>query len=381
MVRYDIHHLLVLDGGRPKGMITTNDLIKLQGVSPISIVREIEESHNLVELARPAAKLHDLLGHFLQEGVKASHILRIVSEIGDKLLGQLLLFTQRKMGPPPLPFAFLLLGAGARQEQAFPGLYNCALIHANADNLDQEVKAEEYCRSFATHAQDSLDQLNLPHALFRSRSDFTIRCHSLAAWRQHFAAWIAQADPPAVETFSRYFDFRGLHGDVLLVMELRELIRHLLREKPAFLRAAAHVLANLPPPLTAQHHLAVEEGGKHQGCFPYPERALKPLAASARLLAMFYQLEDTNTLMRLLHTAEIAPFLREYGDEVEYAYEIIYGYWLLHQHDQLCQGFPGPSFLNPKRLCDLEQRVLQQALALTMKVQTLVAAVISGQQQ
>lgn len=377
MIRYDIHHLLVLDGGRPKGIVTTNDLIKLQGTSPISIVREIEESQSPAELARPAAKLHDLLGHFLQEGVKASQILRIVGEIGDKLLGQLLLITQKKLGPPPLPFAFLLLGSGARREQTFPGLYNCALIHADASTPQEENQAGDYCRTFAKQAQESLDALHLPHALFRSRSDFTIRCHSLAAWRQCFAAWISQADPPAVEAFSRYYDFRGLHGDSHLVIELRESVRRLLQAHPPFYHAAARVLADLPPPLTAQHHLVVEEQGPHQGCFPYAARALKPLAAAARLLAMHHQLDDTNSLTRLLHSAEIAPFLRDYGDDLEYAYEVIYGFWLLHQHDQLCQGFPGHSFLNPKRLCHLEISVLQQALTETMKVQSLVAAEMS----
>lgn len=119
MIHYDIHHLLVLDNGRLKGIITTHDLMKLQGASPISIVREIEERQTLEALASPARKSQDLVGHFLQEGVKATHILRIITAIDDRLLGKLLELTQKKLGAPPLPYCFLSLGDSGRQEQAF----------------------------------------------------------------------------------------------------------------------------------------------------------------------------------------------------------------------------------------------------------------------
>ena len=42
MLRHNIHHLLVVDEGRLRGIVTNHDLLILQGTSPISVVREIE---------------------------------------------------------------------------------------------------------------------------------------------------------------------------------------------------------------------------------------------------------------------------------------------------------------------------------------------------
>ena len=41
-LRYDIHHLLVVDNGKLMGVVTRNDLLRLQGATPLSLVREIE---------------------------------------------------------------------------------------------------------------------------------------------------------------------------------------------------------------------------------------------------------------------------------------------------------------------------------------------------
>ena len=34
MIRHDIHHLIVLEGGQLKGVVTNHDLMLLQGTSP-----------------------------------------------------------------------------------------------------------------------------------------------------------------------------------------------------------------------------------------------------------------------------------------------------------------------------------------------------------
>ncbi|RPH83575.1 MAG: CBS domain-containing protein [Desulfobacteraceae bacterium] len=110
MIHYNIHHLLVLDNGRLKGLVTTHDLMKLQGASPISIVREIEERLSIEGLASPARKIQDLLGTFLREGVKSAQILRIITEIHDRLLRRLIELIEKKLGPPAPPLLFLIPG-------------------------------------------------------------------------------------------------------------------------------------------------------------------------------------------------------------------------------------------------------------------------------
>ena len=56
MIRYNIHHLLVIENGRLKGVVTNHDLMMLQGTSPISIAREIESQQSIEGLAPVSAR-------------------------------------------------------------------------------------------------------------------------------------------------------------------------------------------------------------------------------------------------------------------------------------------------------------------------------------
>ena len=53
MIRYNIHHLLVVRKGELTGVITNHDFMMLQGTSPLSVVREIE---NQIDDRRPGAR-------------------------------------------------------------------------------------------------------------------------------------------------------------------------------------------------------------------------------------------------------------------------------------------------------------------------------------
>ena len=70
MIRYNIHHLIVVDEGRLKGMITNHDLMMLQGTSPISIAREIESQQTIEGLVPAAKKINTIIGILLKRRSK-----------------------------------------------------------------------------------------------------------------------------------------------------------------------------------------------------------------------------------------------------------------------------------------------------------------------
>src|SRR5574341_982441 len=86
MIRYNIHHLLVVSRGELKGILTSHDLMMLQGTSPLSVAREIEEQTTIDGLAPAAKKINKIIAVLITEGAKASTITRIITEINDRLL-------------------------------------------------------------------------------------------------------------------------------------------------------------------------------------------------------------------------------------------------------------------------------------------------------
>jgi CBS domain-containing protein len=372
MIHYDIHHLLVLDNGRLKGIITTHDLMKLQGASPISIVREIEERQSLEYLASPARKSRDLVGHFLQEGVKATHILRIITAIDDRLLGKLLELTQKKLGPPPLPYCFLSLGDSGRQEQAFLSFQNSALIYADPASPAQETEAKDYFLRFSSLAIETLEQMGVALATCQGEANTPVWCQSCRSWEKTYSEWIRRTDASTIETSLNFFDFRSLYGESRLADDLRETIRVRLQATKEFIDAMALTILRTSPPLNAFQNFVVEQSGKFSGHFDFERKGIKPLVDIIRLLALEHGLRETSTLERLHALKPLSPLIRDYGQELEYIFELIFGLWLQHRHDQVRQGLPVHPYLNPERLNSLEKKALQEAFSLISKVQHLL---------
>lgn len=372
MIHYNIHHLLVLDNGRLKGLVTTHDLMKLQGASPISIVREIEERLSLEGLASPVRKIQDLVGTFLGEGVKSAQILRIVTEIHDRLLRRTIELVEKKLGPPPRPYCFLALGESGRKEQAFLNAHDWALLYADPPSTAGEIETKDYFLRFCSLIRQALEGMGLPLSREESPDDRPLCCRSRRSWEETFSQWIDRATPRSVETCLGFFDFRCLFGDASLADDLREAIRIRLRNGQDFIDTMALTILKTSPPLNAFRNFVVEKSGAFQGHFDLKTKGIKPLADILRLQALENGVKETATLERLQALRKVSPLIRDYGQELDYAFELIFGLWLQHRHDQIRQGLPLHSFLNPERLNNLEKKALREAFSLVSKVQGLI---------
>ena len=372
MIHYNIHHLLVLDNGRVKGIVTAHDLMKLQGASPISIVREIEERLSLEGLASPARKIQDLVGTFLREGVKPAQILRIITEIHDRLLRRLIELVEKKLGPPPRPYCFLALGESGRKEQAFLGAQDWALLYADSPSPAGEKESKDYFLRFHSLVREALEEMGLPPAREEDPDERPLWCLSRRSWEETFSQWIDRATPRSMETCLGFFDFRCLYGDASLAEGLREAIRTRLRTGREFIDTMALAILKTSPPLNAFRSFVVEKSGEFQGHFDLKTKGIKPLADILRLQALENGVKETATLERIQALRTVSPLIRDYGQELEYAFELIFGLWLQHRHDQVRQGLPLHPFLNPERLNNLEKKALREAFSLVSKVQGLI---------
>jgi CBS domain-containing protein len=372
MIHYNIHHLLVLDNGRVKGIITAHDLMKLQGASPISIVREIEERLSLEGLASPVRKIQDLVGTFLREGVKSAQILRIITEIHDRLLRRMIELIEKRLGPPPRPYCFLSLGESGRKEQAFLDAQDWALLYADSPSPAEEKESKDYFLRFSSLVRQTLEGMGLSPAPEEGADEMPLRCRSRRSWEETFSQWIDRATPRSMEACLGFFDFRCLYGEASLADQLREAIRIRLRTGQDFIDTMALAILKTSPPLSAFRNFVVEKSGAFQGHFDLKRKGIKPLVDILRLQALENGLKDTATLERIQALGTASPLIRDFGQELEYAFELIFGLWLQHRHDQVRQGLPLHPYLNPERLNNLEKKALREAFSLVSKVQGLI---------
>ena len=169
-----------------------------------------------------------------------------------------------------------------------------------------------------------------------------------------------------------FFDFRCLYGEASLADELREAILTRLRTGQDFIDTMALAILKTSPPLSAFRNFVVEKSGAFQGRFDLKRKGIKPLADILRLQALENGVKETATLERIQALRTVSPLIRDYGQELEYAFDLIFGLWLQHRHDQVRQGLPLHPYLNPERLNNLEKKALREAFSLVSKVQGLI---------
>jgi CBS domain-containing protein len=372
MIHYNIHHLLVVDKGRLKGVVTTHDLMKLQGASPISLVREIEGRHSLEHLVPFQEKIRSLIGIFLKDGVKPGQVLRITTEVYDRLLRKMLEIVERKAGPPPAPYCYVALDRTGRKEQGLEAFQPFALVYSDADSPARESTSRDYFERLAGLIGDALQLLGFEVQNADFPGGLPGHCRSLESWKTVFAGWIRKADTKSAAAALPFFDFRALYGDSQLAEELKASFSPLLPRRRDFLDALALFILKNSPPISVFHHLVLEKSGNFRGRFDLERKGLGPLVDLIRFWTLEAGLPETSTLERLQALRPDSPLVRENVLELEYGFEFLMGLWLKIRQEQIHRGLPPHSFLHPDDLNSLEKKTLKEVFALVARLQGIL---------
>jgi CBS domain-containing protein len=185
MLRHNVHHLPVVNGGRVMGLLTLSDILRYESHNSLFVVGRLFKAQDVDELALLSAEVRDSFVHLVGEDGSPRVVGSAMAAIGRAFKQRLLELGEARFGPPPVPYAFLAMGSMARQEQ---------LVVTDQDN--------------AMVLDDRFDPA-LHDAYFLHLAEFV--CHGLArcgytlcsggvmamnaAWRQPLGAWEQQFTP------------------------------------------------------------------------------------------------------------------------------------------------------------------------------------------
>ena len=372
MIRHKVHHILVEDGGRLRGIITNHDLTLLQGNSPLAVAREIESLQEIDGLAATATKINRLVGLLLKHGAKASNVTRVITEINDRLVRRVLELVERQLGPAPLDWCWIVFGSGGRKEQTFKTDQDNAIIFAEPATAEQERLAREWFAPFTERARDALIRCGLPACPANYMASNPQWCQPLSTWKQYFSAWITTPTAEALLRSVIFFDFRPLRGDAHLAGRLRDHLDAEIGRTPAFLGFMANLLVQNRPPIGFFQHFVVEKNGEHKDELNLKFKAAAPIVDLLRFFSLENGVRETATLERLQALRERHTLVAEYADELEYAFEYITLLRIHTQYGQIAQGLEPDNFINPKNLSSLERKTVREAFQLISRLQDLI---------
>ncbi|MDD4730934.1 MAG: putative nucleotidyltransferase substrate binding domain-containing protein [Desulfovibrio sp.] len=363
MMTRQIHHLAVTRDDEVTGVVTSHDIMVLQGKSPMAVFRDIQAQERLEGLHPISERIPQVLRTLVEEGARAGHITRMITVINDLILEKLLTLLLKEIGPPPVPFCWLLLGSEGRREQTVATDQDNALVYRDPGDPILQRAADIYLTAFAERAIQELVRCGFPSCPGEIMASNPKWRQPLTVWRNYFERWIMVPNPQEVLNATIFFDFRPAFGELELASALREHVARHAPRQDVFLRHLAADCLQTRPPLSFFKNFVVEKTGEHKNRLNIKQRGLVPFVDFARVLALRHGLAETNTLGRLRRLKEDGHLPEELAKEAGEAFEFLLQLRLVHQLGQVEDGRKPDNHVAPTELSELERQTLKEAFS------------------
>ncbi|HMK60528.1 MAG TPA: DUF294 nucleotidyltransferase-like domain-containing protein [Dissulfurispiraceae bacterium] len=375
MIKYNVHHLLVVKEGELAGIITNHDLMLLQGTSPLLVAKDIESQQDIEGLAALSRRIYNVVGILLKQGARASNITSILSEISDRLVRRILELAEKRFGKPPVPYCWLTFGSEGRKEQIFKTDQDNAIVYSDPKTLYEEDAARKYFASFAVFVRDSLVQCGYPFCSDAHMASNPKWCRPLSGWKKFFINWLSAPSTELAEKGTNalaFIDFRGVGGETSLAENLRDEFNTLLKGSPDFIRHIAGLALRCKPPIGFLKTSVMEKSGERRERLDLKVKGLAPLVGIVRLFALEENIRETSTLERLEALKMRNDEVAEYGEELAHAFEFIMLLMIQHQFEQLSNGRQPDNLIRPDSLTGLQKKTIKEAFNLVARLQDLI---------
>jgi len=370
MMRQNYHHLPILDGDRPLGLVTAGDILRAQSEHPLRLVRDIYKKKSVDELVVLSRRLPSLFVRLVNLGRDVEQIGRMVTHITDAFTVRLLQLAEAEYGPPPMSYAWVVFGSQAREEQTAKTDQDNGII------LERRATESEapYFSKLANFVCGGLDQLGYefcPGEIMALNVKWRV---SLAKWKRHFDRWIDVPEPKSVMHSSIFFDMRCVRGNQELVDELLEYAVGRAKRNRIFRRFMAANVMTHRPPIGFFRRFVQEDDGSHTEGLNLKHRGIVPITDLVRMRALETGIVAANTFRRLEAVVAATGMNENDASSLRDALILINRIRLNYQAEQMAAGEQPGNFVPTEELSPLMRRNLKAAFMLVLEAQNALSA-------
>ncbi|MBG3877545.1 CBS domain-containing protein [Desulfovibrio oxamicus] len=199
MAGRNIHHVVVVEGDEPVGVLSSHDLMVLRGVSPTALAERIGAAGTLTELVETAPRTDALAVVLLAEGARAATLSATLPDLHDRMIARLFELGMAALGAPPRPWCFVVFGPAARREAWFrhrqwnglvvgdaPDTHGVDGRDADSGGTGMDDRVAAYFGTLARFVRDGLRALGFapcPQGRMAATPGWTL---TVAGWRDRF---------------------------------------------------------------------------------------------------------------------------------------------------------------------------------------------------
>jgi CBS domain-containing protein len=370
MTRHHIHHLPLVDAeGSLHGIISASDILHQHSVNTVALAGAVRRCRDVDAVIATCRQLPELQTQVIGSGLSAEQLTRALSTVVDGIGRRLLELAEEKLGPPPVPYAWLVCGSQARREQTSLSDQDSALLIA--DTMQPEHDA--WFAELAQFVSDALARCGFAYCPGEVMASNAKWRQPLRTWRRYFAGWINNPEPKALMHASIFFDMRVLYGDESLYRPLHEEMLRQCRNSTIFHAAMASNALHHRPPLGFFRQFVLVHDGKHDDTLDLKHNGVIPIVDLARVFALTAGLPQLNTRARLKAAEQAGALSHDGAEDLLHALEFIAALRVRHQTQQHIDGEAMDNFVRPDSLSHLERSQLKDAFAVISSMQETLA--------
>jgi CBS domain-containing protein len=366
MLRHNIHHLPVVQRRRPLGLINLSDIIRYESHSSLFLVNSIFNQANVAGLQNLLADLRGTYVRMVNDNATAQMIGSAMSGIGRAFTQRLLELAEQQLGPPPVPYCFMVAGSLARDEQLLVTDQDNALV---LDDRFDPAQHDAYFAALAQFVSDGLAACGYSYCKGGIMASNPQWRQPLRVWRDYFQQWIDQPNPQTLLNSCIFFDLDGVHGERELVENLQDLLAQKASSNPAFLAALARNALNRTPPLGFFRTFVMESDGQQKNIINLKGRGSAPLTDLIRVHALACGSKAQNSLERLDAIAQTKLLQPEAISQLRYALEFLSLVRIRHQARAIEEGREPNNYIEPEKVSASERHNLKEAFQVLSNAQ------------
>ena len=363
-------HLGVRDAeGALVGALSARDLLRQRASDALSLGDSLERAQSPADLGRIWSDLTTVARGLVFEDTDPRDVAAIVSRELRALTKRACELAEAALagdgkGPPPRPYAMLVLGSGGRGESLL------AMDQDNAIVFDEGAPAGPADRWFEQLGILVADMLNeagviyCPGGIMASKPEWRL---DLAGWRRRVEGWIGKSRPEDLLNADIFFDAVAVHGTPALAETLYAEALAGARSSRTFLQAMALKAGDFRVELNWLGRPKLE-GGR----IDLKKGGIMPIFSAARVAALTHGIAARSTPERLEAVRALEVFDPALIGRVIEAHRILLGTILRQQLRDIQAGIALSNRVAPGETEPYERQQLTWALGQIDSVRTLL---------
>ena len=353
------HVPLIAADGALAGVISSSDILAFLGSNAIDAGLAIARADSPAALVAAAARIPESFVRMEHQGLGPAHIMRFVSALGEAAHRRAAQLAEAELGKPPVPYALVVFGSLAREEQ---------LVGSDQDNglVIDDAMAEGDAAYFAQlggRISDLLNDCGFVYCNGGIMAKEAAQRLTAGEWQRRYTDWIERPDEDKILRATIFFDMRCVHGEAALVDSLRENVLQRAAASSIFASYLARDAQRSKVPLGFFRNLVLESTADGEKVFDVKAQAVMPVIDIARTTALAHGISAVGTADRLDAIVRAGKMASGDAQSLKDAMVLVNDLRIRHQAQLLAAGKAPENAIAPATLSPLERDHLKDAFA------------------